>query len=126
MHMPTPSHGLSPDELEVQLARLENRARLILTARGGFDWLLNGPQFYSTQNVADAVNAVGMRSATGADIDSQVVIRWFNKISESRPEYTQDFGGSFGKRISRRGLLFWFADLLDQTPPLATPRGDTQ
>jgi hypothetical protein len=74
-----------------------------LMQHGGYDWLLNGPSFWSVKQVADALTSEGMPASIST------VTRWFRTLP-----HTQGSQGRTGFRASRNDLILLFASQMGQ------------
>lgn len=73
-------------------------AKQLLADHGGYDWLLEGRQFWSVAQVVSSLAEAGM------DVSHDAVARWFRTLP-----HTQDFSGPVGLRASRNDLIVLFA-----------------
>lgn len=74
-----------------------DRALALLRERGGYDWLIDGPQAWGARDVADRLTAMGL------SVTRETVAIWFRQLP-----HTQDFG-RLGLSASRGDLLVFFA-----------------
>ena len=77
----------------------QNEAEERVRGHGGYDWLLNGRQFWSVSQVVGELDQAGMQ------VSNDAVARWFRTLP-----HTQDFGGPVGPRASRLDLILLFAN----------------
>jgi hypothetical protein len=73
------------------------RAVTLLRERGGYDWLLSGPEAFFADDVAEQLTASGVR------VTRDTVARWFKDLP-----HTQNFG-KLGLSATRRDLIEFFA-----------------
>ena len=78
-----------------------DEAERLLREHGGYNWLLDGPAFWSVREIADALKA------EGANMGDDAIWRRVKKLP-----HTQNFGGPVGLKASRRDLVVMFATLM--------------
>lgn len=74
-----------------------DKATALLRERGGYEWLLNGPEAWYSEDIAEQLTASGMR------VTRETVARWIRGLP-----HTQNFG-KLGLSASRRDLIEFFA-----------------
>jgi hypothetical protein len=80
------------EELDLEQAKQK------LIEHGGYNWLLEGDEFWSVAEVVHALAGAGMQ------VNKDYVTSWFRDLP-----HTQDFRGRVGMRASKNDLILFFA-----------------
>lgn len=83
--------------------RLVSAAEAILRQHGGYDWALTNKQFWSVGEASAALHAVGL------PFGDRKIREMFAYVRGRWPTHFSDFGGAYGWRISRAGLILVLA-----------------